>query len=265
MFPIIGEIAGFRIYSYGFFIAAGYLSALVLGRWLAKGRGLDPAPFMDLALIAIVSGVVGARLFYVLQNIPHFYQFPGEILNVWNGGLVFYGGFLLAAVVCPLFAYWKKMPFCLSADIVLAGVALAHGFGRIGCFAAGCCYGSYCPYPWGMRNSSEFVDEGLKNQPLHPVQLYESLSLFLLALLMARLISRKKTQAGTAALVYLSGYASIRFVTEFFRGDLDRGFVGGSWLSASQGIALVFLALVTAVFAWRFGSGRRFRSVRRNL
>jgi len=258
MFPVLFEISGLKIYSYGFFIAVGYLSALLLGRYLAKSRGLDPSPFMDIAFIAIVSGVLGARLFFVLQNLEQFARHPGEILDFWNGGLVFYGGFLLATFTCVLYGFWKKMPLWLSADIGVTSLALAHGFGRIGCFAAGCCYGSFCPYPWGVHNDTAFLDPALSGQALHPVQLYESFALFLLAGLMAWLVRARKCSAGTVAMIYLTGYAAIRFVTEFFRGDLDRGFVVGGWLSASQGVALVLFLLGSGVLV------RRFRSIGRN-
>jgi phosphatidylglycerol:prolipoprotein diacylglycerol transferase len=254
MFPILVEIAGIKIYSYGFFIALGYLATLALGRFLAKARGLDPSPFMDIAFIAIVSGVLGARLLFVLQNLSFYLEHPKEIFDFWNGGLVFYGGFLLGGPCGLLYGVRKKMPLWLSADISTAGLALAHAFGRVGCFAAGCCYGNYCPYPWAVHNDTDFVDPLLKGKPLHPVQLYESFLLFMLAGLMAWLIYKRKLANGLVALLYLTGYAGIRFITEIFRGDSDRGFVLGGWLSLSQGIALALFILGSGVLVRRLRS-----------
>lgn len=254
MFPILFEVGGTKIHSYGFFIALGYVGSLLLGRWLARSRGLDPGPFMDLAFIAIVSGVVGARLLYVITMPSYFISNPGEIFDLWSGGLVFYGGFLLATLACLAYGRFRRMPISLSTDIVVAGVAFAHGFGRIGCFAAGCCHGSACDLPWAIHNDSGFVTEALRGKPIHPVQLYESAALFALSGLLVYLIRGRKLRDGGPAIVYLMGYAAIRFVMETFRGDLDRGFVLGGWLSTSQFIALLLFLI---------GGGLLFFLVRR--
>lgn len=254
MFPVLIEIGGTKVHSYGFFIALGYVAALLLGRWLARGRGLDPGPFMDIAFIAIVSGVIGARLLFVITMPGYFAEHPGEIFDFWSGGLVFYGGFILATLACLAYGWIRRMPIRLSTDIVVTGVAFAHGFGRIGCLAAGCCHGSSCTYPWAIKNDSSFVVESLRGQSIHPVQLYESFSLFALTGLLVWIIRGRKLADGGAAIVYLMGYAAIRFVMEMFRGDIDRGFVLGGWLSTSQFIALGLFAL---------GGGLLFAFVRR--
>lgn len=253
MHPILFHVGSTPIYSYGFLIAVGYVSALLLGRHLAKARGLDPSPLMDLAFLAIVSGVVGARLFFVLQSLDRFASHPAEIFDVWSGGLVFYGGFLLATASCMAFGFWKKLPIWLTTDIAAAGVAIGHAFGRLGCFAAGCCYGSYCPFPWGVENQSNFVDAEHRGIPLHPVQLYESFLLFSLAAALAWLIRSRKLPDGIPAAIYLAAYALIRFLTEMFRGDADRGFVLGGWLSVSQAVALGLFALGSGVLVRRLG------------
>ncbi len=251
MFPVLFEISGIKIHSYGFFIALGYVSALLVGRWLAKARGLDPGPFMDLAFIAIVSGVLGARLLFVITTPGHYLENPAEIFDFWNGGLVFYGGFILATVACLAYGRFRKMPIWASTDIVVTGVALAHAFGRIGCFAAGCCHGNTCHYFWGIISESSFTEPSLRGLPLHPVQLYESALLFSLAASLSYLIRFKKLKDGIPAILYLTGYAAIRFVTEFFRGDLDRGFVFGTWISTSQFIALGLFGLGGSLFLLR--------------
>lgn len=254
MFPVLLEFENLKINSYGFFIAIGYLSALLLGQYLAKSRNLSPGPLMDLGFIAIVSGVAGARILFVLTRLDYFNTHPGEIFDFWNGGLVFYGGLIFAAICCLAFGLWKKMPLRLSSDIVLSGVALAHAFGRIGCFAAGCCHGTICLYPWAVHLDSLFVEQKLRGQPIHPVQLYESFSLFLMAGILAWLVRAQKTKPGTVTLVYVGGYALIRFVLEFFRGDQSRGFVAWGLLSTSQSIALILFCFAGGIFIRRFWS-----------
>jgi len=251
MFPVIFEIGGSKIHSYGFFISIGYVSALLLGRYLAKARSLEPGPFMDIAFVAIITGVIGARLLYVITSLDYFSDHPGEALNFWNGGLVFYGGFIFASLSCLAYGYFRKMPILLSTDIVFAGVAFAHAFGRIGCFAAGCCHGSVCHLPWAIENHSSFVGESLRGHPLHPVQLYESAMLFALTAVLAYVIRGRKMRDGNPALLYLIGYAAIRFATEFFRGDLERGFVLGGLFSTSQAIALALFMIGSAFFIIR--------------
>ena len=253
MHPVLLEIGSFKIYSYGFFIAVGYVSALLLGRFLAKSKNRDPSPFMDIAFIAIVSGVIGSRVLYVMTEPSKFIANPLEIFDVWNGGLVFYGGLLLAGATSLAYGAWKKIPLVEGADIVLTGVAFAHAFGRIGCLAAGCCHGSACRYPWGILNNTPFVDPALRGQPLHPVQLYESISLFALSGMMTWLIYKSRARNGISTAVYLLGYSSIRFFLENFRGDSERGFVLDGALSTSQVISIVLfmLGLLILPFAFR--------------
>lgn len=247
MHPILFEIAGVKIHAYGFFIAIGYLASLWLISRLARNRGLDPARFFDLAFLALVSGVIGGRILFVLTNWRYFRQYPAEIFSFWQGGLVFYGGFLMAALACWGYIRWRNLPLRESLDILAPPLALGHAIGRIGCFAAGCCYGSYCPLPWGTVFHSEMIDPALRGLPLHPTQLYEALSVFLLTGFLLRMFYRRRQPAGTVALTYIVVYAALRAVIEMFRGDSIRGFLIGNWLSTSQAIAI---ALLVGAVAW---------------
>jgi phosphatidylglycerol---prolipoprotein diacylglyceryl transferase len=252
MFPILFELGGIKVYSYGFFIALGYLAGLFLGRFLVRERGLPAAPYMDLGLVAIVSGVLGGRVLFVLTNLAYFKQHPWETLDFWQGGLVFSGGFFSGVAASVLYLRWKKLPLGTSLDIMAPSVALAHAFGRIGCLGAGCCYGSYCPYPWGVHLHSAFVETALQGKPLHPTQVYEAASLFLLSAGLVHLFRRKKLPEGGVGIAYVAAYAVLRSVIEIFRGDEVRGFVVGRWLSTSQAIALVLLLACGGFLIGRF-------------
>jgi phosphatidylglycerol:prolipoprotein diacylglycerol transferase len=136
---------------------------------------------------------------------------------------------------------WKTM------DCAFPGLVTAHMFGRVGCLTAGCCYGKPTGSSWGIKLYSDLVDPSLRGIPLHPTQIYEATSLFLL--LMGLLwLERRKSFDGQVALTYLMAYSVIRSIIEVFRGDLIRGFVIGDWLSTSQFIsALVFVAAMIAL------------------
>ena len=241
MHPLLFEIGGVKVHSYGFFVALGYVAALALLSLLARWRNLDPARFLDLAFLSLLTGVIGGRILFVLTNFAYFHRYPAEIFTFWQGGLVFYGGFLAAAGACWLYMRWKHMPLA-TLDVLAPGLAIGHAIGRIGCLAAGCCYGSYCEYPWGIKLDSDMVDPALRSLPLHPTQLYEAFSLFALTGLLVWLFRGRRLRDGGVALVYVMGYALIRSAIEIFRGDSIRGFVIGNWLSTSQLIAaLLFL------------------------
>lgn len=242
MFPVLFTVFGIRIQSYGFFIAIGYLASLFIGTHLAKIRGREVGPFLDLALISIFSGVLGARLFFVLTNWDYFSKFPGEIIDFWRGGLVFYGGFLLAFFLNILFLKWKKLSIPETFDLCAPALAIGHAIGRIGCLGAGCCHGSICHWPWAVTLNTDLVDPALRNIPVHPTQAYEAVALGSLGIYLYILARKRKLKDGGVSLLYLMGYAAIRFVVEYFRGDSIRGFLFEPWISTSQGIAiLVFL------------------------
>lgn len=239
MHPILFKIGDTPFYAYGFFIALGYLSSIALLTFLAKMRNRDPAPFYDLAFIAIVTGVLGSRILFVLTNLEYFERFPSEIFYIWKGGLVFYGGFVVALPCLYIYIRWKKLPIMETLDITAPALALGHALGRIGCFMAGCCHGTACNLPWAIRFDTELVDPALRNVPVHPTQLYEAISLFLLTAVMVFLLKRKTFRPGGVSMIYLMGYAILRSIIEIFRGDSVRGYIIEPWLTTSQGIAVL--------------------------
>lgn len=257
MFPFLFESTSLRVQSYGFFIALGYFAALLFSRRRARKAGISPASFSDLCFIALFSGVVGARALFVLTNFSHFRERPMEIFNFWSGGLVFFGGFLVALPLCLLYIRRKRLPALKTLDLLAPPLALGHAIGRIGCFAAGCCHGAYCEYPWGLQFHSTLVEPALRGLPLHPTQLYESMGLFILTgILLLR--EKRKTFVGETAGLYLMAYGALRFFIEIFRGDSIRGSIPELGLSTSQTIAVLIF------FGGLLLLASRFRRVRRN-
>jgi phosphatidylglycerol:prolipoprotein diacylglycerol transferase len=260
---------GFQIHSYGVAIAVGFLVAIFLGARQARRVGEDDWAVQELCFWLLVTSMVGARLLYLVTNfheyatacrdgldghsLSHAAWECTRALHVWEGGLVFYGGFLCAGGFAWWYTHRRGMRFARTADILAPSVAIGHFFGRLGCFAAGCCWGAPSAAPWAMRFPSEslafqqLVGEGrlpvsaAVTMPLHPVQLYEALGELALYFLLSLLATRKRYD-GQVLVAWLLGYGALRFVTECFRGDAVRKFVLPG-VSTSQLIALLTVPL----------------------
>ncbi len=240
MHPVLIRIGPLTIHTYGFLIAIGFLVALWIAVTQAKREGIPAVRITDLGFYILLSAIIGSRLFFVLINAGHYINHPLDMLKIWEGGLVFYGGLLLAVPVTVWYARKTGLDLWRTADIFAPSIAIGHVFGRLGCFAAGCCHGRAADdLPWGVI----FTDPEClapTNMPLHPTQLYESGGelLIFVTLILAR---NRKSFDGQLFIIYLILYAILRFIVEFFRGDAGRGFIMGG-LSVSQGISMLLLA-----------------------
>ena len=247
MFPVLFEIGPVTIYTYGFFVAAGALAAIVLARHLSRQTGLDPDRITDLCFYIIIAAIVGSRLFYVVINADYFLQNPLEIIKIWSGGLVFYGGFIAALLTAVYFIHTRALPLGKTADIAALALPLGHFFGRLGCFFAGCCYGTTCDLPWAVTFHDPHALAPL-NAPIHPTQLYSALgNLAIFALLM--LLRSKKRFEGQLFLFYVLLYGVFRSFIEIFRGD-DRGAFLADLLSVSQVLGLSAALVSLGLMIW---------------
>ncbi len=212
------SIGGFHLHSYGLMLCISFLlSVLIMNRWL-KRNFIDAYAVFDMVVAALVGGIMGARIFYILGNLDEFKGRWLDILKFWNvEGLVFYGGLLLGAVMVIAVIRWKGIPLALVADGAALCIALGIAVTRIGCFLNGCCFGKPSGMPWAvtfpLRTQMEM---GMPANPLHPTQLYESLLDLALFILLLVLAPRLKYR-GQLFLVFLAGYGIIRFFLEFFR------------------------------------------------
>jgi phosphatidylglycerol---prolipoprotein diacylglyceryl transferase len=248
MHPLLVKIGPITIHSYGFLIALGFLVAVAVIRKLSLRSKLELDRVLDLTFWSLLVGFAGARMLFVITQWDRFAAEPMEILRVWEGGLVFFGGPL---AVVP-FVYWYvrkyKLPLWRTMDALTPGLVIAHMFGRFGCLAAGCCYGKPTGTDFGIRLYSSLVEKESQGIPLHPTQLYESTALFILFLGLLWVYRRRKFD-GQVVLTYFMTYPIIRSVVEIFRGDIVRGFVIDGVLSTSQFISiLVFMAASLALY-----------------
>lgn len=236
MYPILCRLGGFTVYAYGFFIAIGFVVGFILAIRSARKNGIPFNRVVDLFFYTLLSSIIGSRLLHVLTNFTVFYHDPLKIFNIQEGGLVFYGGLLLAGAVAVAYMKWNRLPVWKMADVFSPLIALGLFFGRIGCFFAGCCYGRETDLPWGIafRNPESLAR---LNVPLHPTQLYEAGSALAIFFLLLWTEKRKRFE-GQIFWAFLLLYSLARAVVELFRDD-PRGKFFGTPLSTSQGIGII--------------------------
>ena len=247
MSPVIFSLGNFSLRWYGVLAALGFLSALFLMQINRKHARLSSDQVTNIVMTGMLSGVIGARIFYVVQNWSYYKLHPEAIIRIDQGGLVFYGGFILALFL--LIFYIRK--FCRTdvvrvLDIMAPALPAAHALGRIGCFFNGCCYGKpaqiFCAvsYPPG---SEPFKHYG--PMPLHPVQLYEAVLNIILSLLLWWIL-RKYGKRGVTMAAYIFAYGILRFLDEFFRGD-HSDFVQGFTPAQVIGFGMIPLGLILLI------------------
>ena len=224
------------LHTYGLMMALGFLVSLTLVEKLFKRPDLS-----NLALAMIFSGIVGSRLAYVIEHWQtEFAAQPIKVLYIFEGGLMFYGGLILAAIVFVAWCVVKHENFLALADLGTTVVPIAHAFGRVGCFCYGCCYGkesdSIFAVTFPVGSPQYFMSGGVCHSVL-PTQLFEAAALLVLfAILMVVYLKFRRYTAG----IYFMGYAVIRFILEYLRGD-PRAAV---WIfSISQTISIVMFVL----------------------
>jgi len=221
MFPILVKIGPLTIHTYGFMMAVGVAFGLWFVYAQAKKAGLDANRIMDAAFYTIIVSLIGAKLILFLSNISYYVAYPKELFALARSGGVFQGGLTFGVIYALWYFRRKKIPTWPTADLIAPALALGHGFGRLGCFSAGCCYGSECAAPWAAVFKNEYAANltGVHlNTPLHPVQLYEAILNFLNFGILTIILKKKKFD-GQVFAFYIINYSVIRFFTEYFRGD----------------------------------------------
>lgn len=270
MHPVLIQVTdNFFIGTYGLMIVLGMVLGVGLNIFLGKRRGLPSEVFFDILFIAVIAGFVGARLLYILTDLPGFLRDPMAYL-LSRSGFVFLGGLIGAAIACGVYLRMKNLPFWRTADTVVPGLAVAHAFGRVGCHYAGCCFGGTCEGPLGIEVpriampdgsiwpnvylehvvDGRIAESAAASLPVWPVQLMETGGLLLLMAVMVLLFLRRPP-LGMVFGVYLVGYSILRFFLEFLRGDEIRGYLIEGMLTTSQGLSVLLLAAGIYVLAVR--------------
>ncbi|MBN1385339.1 MAG: prolipoprotein diacylglyceryl transferase [Elusimicrobia bacterium] len=245
MFPTLLKIGFLEFHTYGFFVALGFLIGFKTLLRYGKKSGISVATVESLAFLTFITSLVGARLFYVLISLEEFIRSPIDILKIWQGGLVFWGGLLSGIVTVIIFSVKHRIPLWKLADIFAPALAIGHSLGRIGCFFAGCCYG----IPTDLLCGVVFPENSLApyGMKLFPVQLLSSLLLFILFLILNYAWNKKRFD-GQISLVYTLLFSSGRFFIEFLRGDFRGTEVFG--ITPTQ-IVSVLMLIVSTIFYYR--------------
>ena len=247
-------IGPFTIYGYGLMIAIGIVAGCLTSEYRARKQGLDSEQIFPMILWCLVGGFLCAKLLFWITEWKSIAQDPGFMMETLSSGFVVFGGIIGGILTGFLYCRIKGLIFFKYADVILPSVALAQGFGRIGCFLAGCCYGKETESVFSVIfQNSEYAPNHVA---LIPTQLYSS-GLDFLHFLLLLLIARNKKADGQVTACYLIFYSIGRFVIEFFRGDIIRGSVG--ILSTSQFIS-IFTGIAGIVLLIRIRKKRDSKS-----
>lgn len=254
LFELPDWLGGFAVPSYGIIMVLGCLAGALLFSWLASRSGYDREAAFETALQPILIAIVASKVVGLLFQPPSDLSLVQQLVRtggVWYVGLI---SGILAAI-------WRAralgVPVGHGLDLAAASVAVGHGIGRLACLFAGCCYGAECSAPWAVTFTDPVAHERAGTPlhvPLHPTAAYESLGELALAALLIWLIVRRKHRFHfQVALMYMTGYAMLRYVIEFFRADM-RGGIGPFSTSQAIAVGVLLITIPSLIVGWRRGT-----------
>ncbi len=251
MYPRLFQIGHFSLPTYGLLVAIGVLLGLLLSVRNSQRLGINPEDTWNLGIVVTLAGILGAKILLIVNDWGRYMENPGEIfsMNTLRSGGVFSGGLLAGLAAAAWYITRHKMPPLRTCDAFAPGLAIGHAIGRLGCFAAGCCYGKETHAAWGVVFTNPLAQQWAGtplNVHLEPTQLMEAVVETFNFLLLSWLIKRKHAD-GQVFGTYLILYGIARFFIEFLRGDDGRGTVFGNTMSGTQLIAII-LVIVGGLF-----------------
>lgn len=250
MRPILFEHGDFVIPTFYLMMVVASIVGTYIVYYFCKKEGLSRVVALDVGMIGTITGIIGARIFHIVIEYPWYYlEHPTYTWQIWRGGLVWYGGMIVATFSIIGYLRWRKQPILPYLDILAISICAVLFFGRVGCFSVGCCYGQPTHLPWALI-FPPYSEAGRQfpGIPLHPTQLYEMTSMVGLFLIGVYVENRKKFYGQTAWIILIL-YAIARGVIEIFRGDSDRGiFTGG--LSTSQIIGILNIGVGIVLYVY---------------
>ncbi len=237
MHPILFKIGPICIYSYGVMMVAAFFAATYLAARAAKRTGIPRDFIIDSAILMLFSGILGARILYVILDFKEYIRNPIEIIMVNHGGLAFYGGAVTALIAELIFIKVRGFSIYKIGDLLVPYIALGQAIGRIGCFLNGCCFGRPTDSFFGVIFPGTY-------QAVYPTQIYSSL-MMLFVYMILRLLQKMNIKQGLVLISYGLLYSAGRFLMEFFRGDNMADLFG---LTFSQFAGLVVFIVCAVLF-----------------
>jgi phosphatidylglycerol:prolipoprotein diacylglycerol transferase len=272
MFPRLLDLGRISLPTYGVLSATGLILGLLICVRLARREGIDPDRAWNLGILSIVAAVLGSKLMLlatdwtaITAQLPYIFTTQtfsallhgntkdpraAQALALIQAGGVWYGGLLFGSFVAILYMWRHRMPVLKTFDAYAPGIAFGHIIGRIGCFAAGCCYGKPTTEPWGVTFTNplaHFYSDTPLNIRIHPTQLYEAAANAIIFGILLWLFRRKRFD-GEVLGAYFFLYGVARYFLEFYRDDPERGSVFNGAMSVTQLIALCLV--VTGGLLW---------------
>jgi phosphatidylglycerol:prolipoprotein diacylglycerol transferase len=260
MHPILIQLGKLPIHTFGVLMGAAFLAGILISMRNARMWGLDPEEIFNLSFWIMLSGIGGARLVYIIIDLlqkgadSEFLTRPIAWLAIWEGGLVWYGGFIGATLTVLWYARRFQMPVWRVCDALAPATFIGLAIGRIGCLMAGDDFGRPTTVPWGIvfRNPEALVyPDSLRGVPLHPTQIYMEAKSFSIGVFLMWFLRKRKSFDGQMLALALLVYPPLRAIVEIYRGDFQRGYWIPGVLSTSQGIGLVMVIVGVAFWIWR--------------
>lgn len=250
MHRILFTIGHYPIYSYGVMVALGVLFGSLAARGECRRMKIDADLAMEGMVLAVVLGILLARVAYVVQNVGWFSAHPVELLDFRAGGMSIHGGYIGLILATFITAWRGRIRAGDLFDCFAPGLILGMVFGRMGCFLNGCCYGRVSDVPWAIRMPD---DHGMW-LPRHPTQLYEMAGALVLFFFLTWWLRRHRVASGEVFWGFLATYSVLRFTVEFFR---DGTLLPGG-LSLAQYVSIGVMAVsVVAIAVLRFRAAPR--------
>lgn len=256
---VLFEIFGIKIYSYGALIAIGILAAIWLLNKKSSEKGYNEDKIFNMIMLTVVAGVLGGKLLYIITEWNYVMSNPSVIITEFGNGFVIYGAIICGGLMAIVYCKKNKWNILEVVDMIVPGLAIAQGFGRIGCFLAGCCYGAETTLPIGVKFPiGSLAPAGIS---LHPTQIYSAIFDFILGIFLLW-YSKKAKKDGKVTGAYLIIYSVGRFIVEMLRND-PRGNVG--ILSTSQFISIITLIIGIIIYNKDYIKGRMVKGEKKDI
>ena len=253
MFPQLFHVGRFFLPTYGLLVSIGVLTGLWVSVRNSEKQGINPEHAWNFGILVVLCGILGAKILYIVNDWGYYTSHPGEIFSfaTLQAGGVFSGGLIGAFTAAAWYIRKNRMPALATCDAFAPGLAMGHAIGRVGCFAAGCCYGKPTAHFWGVTFKNPLAQAWVGTPlgvPLEPTQLFESAVELANFFILMWMLKRKKFD-GQVFGAYLILYGVARYFLEFIRDDPGRGSVFGGIMTGTQLIS-IGLVLTGGLIWW---------------